>query len=426
MTASAAVAVAPATVGEVLRGERGRDAVCDLLRHPGRYGASELRSSEDGTGLQLLRSKYKPGRNLRAYYRRPGARQGAGEEHWAVTWSHGSGDADPEVECLAFPVDPAMPQLEHLARVEAVVELTESLTGTRWGRSPAARVDPVRYRPGQRHVLVARLHSRPVYLKLDRDRSGEIAAPVAEVVQDALRSSSPAVRAATPIGFSGTVSAALWWGEQGQPLSWQLSAGAAAGPAAVHLVSAALHALHDRVGPPPYGTPVVERVHDADLESIAVLRAGQHVAALLPKTWLVYQELATEAATRLRDLPAGDLRFAHGDLKSENVLVAAGRPLILDFDRACWAEPAMDVGKLLADLTWWCGRDPGYLRAVRAALRAGYGSPEPVFWARVELWSVLFHLKFGARRCPLHERDWPARVNGQVERARGVLNGGAG
>jgi hypothetical protein len=90
-------------------------------------------------------------------------------------------------------------------------------------------------------------------------------------------------------------------------------------------------------------------------------------------------------------------------------------------DRTGAAEPSLDLGKLLADMAWWCS-DTVKAQALGAAFRAGYGRCDPARWARAELWAVLFDLKIAARRCAVHDPDWATQVHRRVEAARDRLS----
>jgi aminoglycoside phosphotransferase (APT) family kinase protein len=168
------------------------------------------------------------------------------------------------------------------------------------------------------------------------------------------------------------------------------------------------------------GAAVRER--DAAAEAGALLGCGSHITALLPGAARAYRDLASAALEDLEALPGEEAGFTHGDFKADNVLIHASQPRILDLDRWCRAEPALDLGKFLADLAWWCPQ-PDDVRRLQSALRAGYGPCDALRWQRADRWAVLFMLKFAARRCVLPHPAWPSRVTAQVDAAREVLLG---
>jgi aminoglycoside phosphotransferase (APT) family kinase protein len=190
---------------------------------------------------------------------------------------------------------------------------------------------------------------------------------------------------------------------------------------AVRRVGRALRALHGTPaeGTVPAQTGVGER--DAQAEALSTLSAGTYIATLLPGVGSAYSSLLCEAVATLDNLPTERLVLAHGDFKGDNVLVHQGHPSILDLDRACRGEPALDLGKFLADLAWWCPH-PAELAVLKAAFRAGYGVCDPLRWARAEMWAVLFDLKIAARRCALHHATWEAEVRSRVEAAGAALS----
>ena len=93
-----------------------------------------------------------------------------------------------------------------------------------------------------------------------------------------------------------------------------------------------------------------------------------------------------------------------------------------DFDSCRRAEPALDLGKFLADLRWWFSLkgQPGLGDAQERFLE-GYGpSPRPrMFRARV--YEAISLLKLTARRVPLHDPDWVGRTTMLLVRADDLL-----
>jgi aminoglycoside phosphotransferase (APT) family kinase protein len=161
----------------------------------------------------------------------------------------------------------------------------------------------------------------------------------------------------------------------------------------------------------PPGRAVLGR-HDVHAEATATLRAGEHIRALLPSVGRTYGLLVSVVLDELGRLPAERATLIHGDLKADNLLVDGGQVRVLDVDRARWAEPALDLGKFLADLRWWS--PSARAAALEAAFRDGYGSCDPRRWARAELLASLLQLKLAARRPVLHDGRWQLLVRGRV------------
>ena len=77
------------------------------------------------------------------------------------------------------------------------------------------------------------------------------------------------------------------------------------------------------------------------------------MTTLAPRAGARLDALLVDAVTRLGDLPDEAGHLVHGDYKGDNLLVDGDRLVLLDFDRVSAGDPALDVGKLVADLRWW-------------------------------------------------------------------------
>ncbi|MGH3588494.1 MAG: hypothetical protein ACRDQ0_19480, partial [Pseudonocardia sp.] len=203
---------------DILDGRLGQDAVRQVVRNPLRNGLADLLHDQladcRSGDLELLRTKFKPFRKLTAYYRLQRDPVDAATRLLAVSWFAQAKRGGPRVTVLASPADPAMPQLGRLVEPAYLASRIEELTGRRPG--PGGRsVRTVRYRPGQRHVLQARLDGAHVFVKTDRDDSGARAVRVAGLVAE----TCPKDRPAAPVGYVADDSAALWWYTAGEPLS---------------------------------------------------------------------------------------------------------------------------------------------------------------------------------------------------------------
>jgi aminoglycoside phosphotransferase (APT) family kinase protein len=120
---------------------------------------------------------------------------------------------------------------------------------------------------------------------------------------------------------------------------------------------------------------------------------------------------ATADALTTHDPAAPTL--VHGDLKSDNVLTGDSLR-ILDLDRAGVGDPAADLAKFVADLQWWSPGRRGGAGGLLSAFRGGYGPGAEDRWLRAGALVPIFQLRFAARRCAVHERDWPVRVEALV------------
>jgi len=406
----------------VLSGSLGVAAVREVALAPWRHGLEETPTGaarSPGDGLELLRTKFKPARKLTAYYRRSRG-NGTDAEHLAVSWHAGTPVArGGRVSVEASPADPAMPHLSRLTDPAYLAALLARLDPGQALATARLQVSTIRYRPGQRHVLRVTDPDlcRGYVVKTDRDRSGRQAVSAARGLHPMLATVCPETHVVEPLGYSAMEWAALWRLTGGTPLSEQLVGRSPDAAAYVSLVGHAARALHDHalsaLGPE---SVALLPEHGVDVETESTRRAGDHLRVLLPAVARQYDELVTAVSQSVASMPKATPTFLHGDLKSDNLLVEDGRVRILDLDRVCLGDPALDLGKFLADLRWWSGDDQ---RAgqLTEAFRAGYGAAADHRWARAELLAALFEAKFAARRCAVHDPAWEHRVQDQVTRA---------
>ena len=119
------------------------------------------------------------------------------------------------------------------------------------------------------------------------------------------------------------------------------------------------------------------RTADVDSEVAGTLRAGEHIVALLPAVGSRYERRVRQVAETLAGSAAEPTTLAHGDYKSDNLLVHRGRVRVLDLDRVRLAEPAMDLGKFLSDLRWWCGADDARAQTLQERFWSATGPATP-------------------------------------------------
>jgi aminoglycoside phosphotransferase (APT) family kinase protein len=399
--------------------------------------------------LRLRRTKYKPGRSLSAYYDLALAE---GTRPVAVQWSMQSGAPATVLEdtgsglpppaglaCLSAssddqhtalsiaPADPAMPQLARLAQPDHLRTVLSHLNAT--PPVPAADISfrYLRYRPRQRHVLrvecVTPNGVEVSFVKIDRDNRAAHAVRVADTVASLLSAATPHAGLVQAWGYVDADRASVWRSAAGSLLTTSVcGTTSAAGPLAA--LGAGLRALHDldrsalvQPGGDALGLPS----HDATAEMGATVRAGEHLTGLLPALALRYLRLAGQVMDRLSLVSDEAPTLTHGDLKCDNVIAHRNTLRLLDLDRCGWGDPALDLGKLLADLRWW-GRWAGAdVAGLTAALLDGYGPTDAARWQRARLLAVLFELKFAARRAAVHDPAWRAQVEAQVTAAEAAF-----
>jgi aminoglycoside phosphotransferase len=442
-------------VETVLRGEAGVAGVRELALAPLTNGLVELLGecapeSPGDWSMELVRTKYKPGRKLDAYYRLPAS---SGHRFISVTWSvdasapplladieHaaltrsllgpfrrlGAASGDGRVALLIAPADPSMPQLVRLSDPRYLSGLLAAMTRSASGRSGVGGVRAVRYRPGQRHVLtILGSGGRALaFVKLQRDDSGERAVRIAEAAGTVVSQGCPGVRLVRPLGYSSADRASVWMPAGGMTLWESARADGSVLARQVGLVGGALRALHDSgidraslLKDP--SAPVLDR--DAEDEVRATVRAGEHICALLPSAGSTFRMLLEDLSQRLSRLPPESPALIHGDAKGDNIIVDDDSLCLLDLDRCTGGDPALDLGKFLADMRWWCGRLGLNEDVLSAAFGDAYGECSPARWARARLVAVLFQLKLAARRAAVHDIAWTVDIHRAVADAAARL-----
>ncbi|SDS62719.1 phosphotransferase family protein [Actinopolymorpha singaporensis] len=454
-----------------------RRAVSDPLAHGLQPLLDQCLPARPGLAPpRLLRSKYKPGRKLTAYYTLEAGSDCRAPRHIAVTWSTVPADLgeasalEPEAEarglvepftqlvaaspdgCLTLmtaPIDPAFPALVRLYEPGYVTATASSLDR----RSTAGRgeVHTIRYRPGQRHVLrvvtaeaAGQLEVSPPasggsIVKVYRDETGALVTAVAAALDAVLTASVPGVRPARSIGYVEADRAAWWAVEDGEPLWRRLSDPRA--PEMLRRIGQAVRLVHE-AGPVPVDSarpgaaswpgqasahpwiPALPR-HDAFAELAVTARAAEHIHGLLPHVGARMRDVISRLGVALDARPAEPVTLTHGDLKCDNLLATQGEVRLIDLDRAAIAEPALDLGKFVADVSWWCDSLGVDARPAISAFVDGYGPCDRVRLARARDLAVLFHLKLAARRIPVHHPQWAERVVRAVRLAENAVAGGA-
>jgi aminoglycoside phosphotransferase (APT) family kinase protein len=413
---------------------------------------------EDGATVgacRLRRVKFKPGRKLTVTY---DAWIRAGIAHVArpvvVVWDRGEGVAcgepqfhelEAEAVCrgLAAPfrrlqtrvpesgasvmVSPLDPKLSQLVRLSdpAYVAAMLAVAPTGASRNPY-RVLPIRYRPGERHVLryepAQVAPGRAVFAKLSRRdadvaRAFRMATHVADCL-DALGGTARAVRPLACVEGDGVI---LFPEVHGRPLSEALRTGDSGVIGHLEAAARALRAIH--YAPVWLGEAIAHRDFVTDVEKIR--RASEHIMTLRPRTGACIDRTLERARALYDRLPPEPSAFTHGDFKADHLWTSSRRVLLLDFGSCGSGDPALDVGKFLADLDWW-SRDPGRRSTIaRSAFLAAYGCAADGGWARLQrarVYEALFLVMFAAHRVLLHQSGWAERVARLVRRAAGVLD----
>jgi aminoglycoside phosphotransferase (APT) family kinase protein len=442
---------------DVLSGDAGLAGVRWMLLGPNprrvlrRELAAMLGDPHVLASCRLRRAKFKPRRKLTAYYEaylRDSDDMGRGSRPVAVTWTPGEGErrsewtvpggeAEALARGLATPfrtleatvpgrgmrilVSPLDVRFRHLARLSDPGFVAEAVSH---GRDARCRVTPIRYRPGQRHVLRYDLDRRDgsretVFAKLYEDERGERTFEVATSVADWLATSGVDSAAVRPLAYLADSRAVLYPALAGGPLSKRLARRDADGAERLRQAGALLRTLQRA----PLTLADRRDPYQLASEVSAVARASEHVKVLLPgaaSRIAAILERAQELHDRLpRERPA----FAHGDFKLDHLWLAPDGLTLIDPDRSCVADPAFDIGKFLADLHWWhlmAGR-AGLPQAQRDFLDGcgAVASSPRVLRARV--YEAVLLVKIAARRVALFDRRWRPLAEALISRAERTL-----
>lgn len=406
--------------------------------------------------LALTRVKFKPGRKLIAYYTCATTGQGEAQPRKtpiAVTWrgAAASGEADKamlEMEEAArqrglaapfnglqrdvsertirlqiWPLDPEFPQLVRISDPAYTPRLFQS---ARVDLDSAAlnpiSITPIRYRPTERHVLRYRVgaNARLLYGKLYAE--AEQAARAARITQravDWLDANLQDFHGVRPEGVSLEDAVILYPHADGKPLSQQLRRTPAWLGRQLQLVGTALATLHR--GP----ESLLQDLELATLEQeIKVIqRASEHVQVFLPEVGASILRLLDQVQSCYSRLPQEAATFTHADFKADHLLISPSGMSLIDFDTCSLADPALDIGKFLADLAWWhdLTHTPHADQAQEEFLR-GYGT---VYadgrMQRARLYQSIILVKIAIRRTRLYWNDWAEVTTRMVQRAEAVF-----
>ena len=456
---------------EVLSGDAGLAGIQSVLNGPSsrrllrREAQDMLRSGYRAGPFHLTRAKFKPGRKLLAYFTFPvldASGQASHFVHLAAAWqknANGANQADawgklqeeanqsglmPVQRTLwrdipnqglkleVWPFDPEFPRLVRLGDPFYVAEMLASL-GIADDLKQVPVVTPIRYRPGERHVLRYELSSpgrlphsgQTLYAKLySNPENAARAFGVANRVVDWLAANDQEFQGNRPTAMSDEDGVIFYSHAPGTPLSHQLNRSRRWLAARLQSIGRALSILHNG----PEGLQADLKQNNFVNEAKVVRRASEHIQILLPETHDKILEILDKAQERYSSLPQEKPTFTHADFKADHLLSTPQGLTLIDFDTCTLTDPALDVGKFLADLDWWftIRRIPGVEKAQAELLKGYRGAEESEPFmderlARAKLFHVLILVKIVARRVPLYRKDWARTTNQLIGRAAEVL-----
>lgn len=457
---------------EILSGKAGLAGIHSALSGPSsrrllrREVEAMLQPGYRAGPFHMTRAKFKPGRKLSAYFTFP-IFDAAGNVclplHLAVTWQNaldGGADNDSRdqlqdeanraglmpvqrelwrdfpaqgMRLQLWPLDPKFPHLVQLGDPSHVAEMFASL-GIDHDRRQLPAVTPIRYRPGERHVLRYEfslladddMGGQRLYTKLYKNRKdAERAFGIANRVVDWLTESDQGLQGNRPEAISRQENAILYPHAPGVPLSHQLTRSRSWLAAQLRMIGRALAALHN--GPEALQADLKENT--LTKEARVVRRASEHIESLLPEVHSKILRVIDMVEESYARLPQEEPTFTHSDFKADHLLSTPQGLTLIDLDTCTLTDPALDIGKFLADLEWWFARKGiSGVEGAQAVVQEGYqgnGSSASQVEARLRrarLFHVLILVKIIARRVPIYKKEWGTRTAQMVERAEQVLH----
>lgn len=411
--------------------------------------------------LHLTRAKFKPGRKLLAYFTFS-ARDGIEREdqplHLAVAWQNDLPTDDwsglqeeanraglmpaqcalwrdlPErgMRLQLWPFDPAFPQLVRLGNPVHVAGMLAA-HGIASNGEELPVVTPIRYRPRERHVLryaIPRTADTPegrqhLYAKLYSDAADAARAfGVANRVVDWLDANPVGLQGNRPQAMSQEDCVILYPHAAGVPLSRQLKQSRRWLAAQLQTIGRGLAVLHK--GPETLQAGL--RQNDFAKEARVVRRASEHIQILLPETYDTIIEILDKAQEYYSHLPQEKPTFTHADFKSDHLLCTPDGLTLIDFDTCTLTDPALDLGKFLADLEWWftlqgiSGVEEAHTELLKGYVgETGSHSAIDQRLARAKLFHTLIFTKIVLRRVPIYQKQWASVTEQMIRRAAGLL-----
>jgi len=293
-------------------------------------------------------------------------------------------------------------------------------------------ITPIRYRPGERHVLRYEIHSletvpergQRLYAKLySNGQDAARAFGIANRVVDWLDANNQGLQGNRPDAISQEDGVIFYPHAPGIPLSHQLNRSHRWLAVQLQMIGRGLATLH--TGPEILQSELKENTFTNEVK--VVKRASEHIQVLLPETYDKILEILDKAQVNYSFLPQEKPTFTHSDFKADHLLCTPQGLTLIDFDTCKLADPALDIGKFLADLEWWFMlKGISGVEEAQAELLGGYlaGERDHIIHerlARARLFHVLILVKIVVRRVPLYKKEWGVMTARMIERAAQVL-----
>jgi phosphotransferase family enzyme len=330
-------------------------------------------------GCKRIDTRYEPGVRCVTTYELTGDGPGG-----AKVRTFGVLDVHPDgATHRVFPNDPELPALKSAANSEAMRErlaaLPDEVTGLRV--VDECEITPIKYKPGQRCVLRYDLGSQPKRVTLFGKLvvgGGEQLFATLVALHDSRKTTSAMPRVARPLFYWPDLELVIQSSVAAPTLSSRAldaSSPIDVGTRWMRSAGSGLAALHREV------------------TATGPRRTLQDDARELEDYGTLFTQLAPRLEPRFQEAVAGIHAYAvaysepphvasHGALRTDQFLVDGDRGLVLmDLDGFCWANPARDMGNLLAYLDWRAIRRPQDTALIdegRRAFLAGYAAIAPI------------------------------------------------
>jgi thiamine kinase-like enzyme len=210
----------------------------------------------------------------------------------------------------------------------------------------------------------------------------------------------------------------------GVPLSHQLNRSPRWLALQLRIIGRALVTLHN--GPESLQAGLKE--NSFANEAKVVRRACEHIQILLPETYDKILSILEKLQDGYMSLPQEKPTFTHSDFKADHLLSTPQGLTLIDLDTCTLTDPALDIGKFLADLEWWFTRKGiSGIESAQAQLLTGYVGDQTGDRTiadrlkRARLFHVLILVKIVARRVPIYKKEWGSVTAQLIERAEQVL-----
>lgn len=283
-------------------------------------------------------------------------------------------------------------------------------------------IDVVRYCPGQRHLLRYTLASDATQLvffaKLCQGEESQCAFRLTMRLAAWLAAQHADLRAHHPRAHLAADSMLLYPALQGPTLAVHLRRPGQITHRYLEKLGDSLFVLH--AAPPLLSNDLACQTFANEMHTVA--RMTEHITTLWPKAGERVAALLDHIQTLHRDLPQEAPTFVHGGYEAKHIWVTPEGLRLTNFDHCTLADPALDIGRFLADLRWWSFvyAYPS-VEPFQSAFLSGY--PQLAASARLQrarIYEVLFMLKQTVQRSSGFSANWKAitdQLLGQAELA---------